>query len=171
MKGKMISSFAAVALTLSMVATSAQAATYTVDLLLSATDSAQSGQSYETALLEAACNCDVTLLSNVTTSTFLVDDASHNYLNVAPNEPGYFLLKFGNPGANDMFFFKNIGELDKLVWTDKQLSDAGLTDRHLDSISHYAITSSTSVPEPASLMLLGAGLAGIGIWRRKFSKG
>jgi hypothetical protein len=105
MKGKMISSFAAAALTLSMVVTSSQAATYTVDTLLSATDSAQSGQSYETALLEAACNCDVTLLSNVTTSTFLVDDANHDYLNVAPNEPGYFLLKFGNHGANDMFFF------------------------------------------------------------------
>lgn len=38
------------------------------------------------------------------------------------------------------------------------------------SISHVTIYRAPSVPEPASLLMLGAGLAAIGAWRRKSGK-
>ena len=149
----------------------AQAVTYTVDTLIGAIDSQNSGQDYEEAQLELACSCQVTLLTNVAFSNAGVqqDDALNNFIDVTPNTPGYFLLKFGTGNTgNDMFFFRNIAELTKLVWTDAQLTGAGLPTNHVDSISHYAITTNTTtVPDGgATLLLLGAALSGVGAMRR-----
>ena len=147
MKTRLIVGMALLAIAVIGFGSVAKADTFTPDTLIGAIASANSGQGYETQQLKLACSCDITLSTNVNASTFQVDDAGNNFIDVAPNTPGFFLLKFGtgNTGS-DMFFFQNIGELSKLVWTDTQLTDAGLPANHVQSISHFAITESSWSP-------------------------
>lgn len=138
-----------------------------VDTLRCKIDSANSGQTYESTELSACVGQSVTLVNNINSFT-VVSGGGYRYLNVSPNSPGFFLLKFGNGnGTYDMFFFENLSNYNYLVWSDAVMLANGITSNHLTSLSHYTYGGGTSkVPEPGSLALLGLSLLGFGFMGR-----
>jgi hypothetical protein len=149
-----------------------------LDTVIGATDSSKSGGATEEALLEAACACSVTLLGNVDSFTEVVVGTDH-YIDVNPSTPEYYVLKFGTGNTgNDMFFMLNEEFLRYLAWNDADLIANGLPTNHVQSLSHYAITTSGGGggggggPEPATLALVGLALAAAGVaGKRKQSRG
>ena len=153
----------------------APAHAYVLDTFLSAAILKNSGDAAELAFAQQLANQTLIMDAKVDVTAVNVlrnpGTSDQWYLDVAPSEPGYFLLKFGIGGTSvtdTTYFFQNIGELSKLVWSDAQVAGltSGFGNLNTGRLSHYtSFGGSTSVPEPTSVLLLGLGLAAFGASR------
>ncbi len=108
---------------------------------------------------------------------YFIDLALAMYDSVPTDAPSYFILKFGTGSkdtAFDTYFFQNIAEMDKLVFTNAQVNGLGTKFK----LSHLVVAGpngdfppdGTPIPEPASVALFGLGVMGLFLRRRSIKK-
>jgi len=168
-----------VAASLLVVATSASAVPIstvgTIDTLIGHTTLKNSGSATEESWVESLLGTDITYsqLSGSSGSAWqaVTGGSAGDYAFDfgADSNALYYLVKVGGGGGTntiDTHFL--LGNNDSLQWGYVNLSmfGSGVSLTNIGVISHVG---TTSVPEPATLTLFGAGLAVAGLMRRRRS--
>lgn len=160
---------------------------YVLDTRLGSQDLSNSGDATElTAMEQISGNYALKQLGKLDANAFDLErnpgTSNQFYIDVGVSQPLYFLLKFGtgNTTADNTYFFQNVSDFTKLVFSNDQISklfgdSCGVTSNcntgRLSHVTYYGSAQggggSGSVPEPTTIALIGLGVLAVAAARRK----